>query len=1058
MGIDLFKHNLDAYNSVVSMLAETGKAAVVHPTGTGKSFIGFKLAEDNSDRTICWLSPSEYIFKTQLENLAATGANVPENIAFYTYAKLMLMSDEEIAEIQPDYIVLDEFHRCGAEMWGKGVQNILNQYPDAQIIGLSATNIRYLDNQRDMAEELFDGNVASEMTLGEAIVRGILNPPTYVISVYSYQKDLEKYKSRIKRAKNKAARDAAERYFDELRRALDKSDGLDAIFEKHMADKAGKYIVFCANIEHMDEMVSRVPEWFGKIDRKPHIYRAYSDNPETSQAFSDFKTDDSEHLKLLFCIDMLNEGVHVDDVSGVVLFRPTVSPIIYKQQIGRALSASKRKSPIIFDVVNNFENLYSIGAIEQEMRAAITYYRFLDDEKEIVTDHFNIIDEVRNCRELFDSMNDALTASWDLMYSCAKQYFTEHGNLDVPRRFRTESGYCLGTWLQTQRLVRSGETFGRLDDSRIQKLDAIGMRWGSYRDIAWEKNYEAARQYYEQHGNLNTNLNDLAPSGLALGRWICQMRVYRKNRIQGNYLTDERIRALDALGMIWDVPDYLWENNFAEAMSYYRTYGNLDVPHRYTSPNGIKLGMWIRNVRGIRAGLVKGARALTDDQIGHLDSIGMLWEDKFTRLWNQSFCEAKAFFDSHGNLNVPATYITDSGFKLGDWIANQRESAKRISSERREKLDSIGMVWEKPDSWEVRYALAKSYFNEHGNLDAPPDYVAEGVWLSKWLNEQRHIILGNRKGKFLTDEQLQRLTSIGFIVKTKAEQLWDEYYEDAKQFFVEHGTLAVPSDYLSKSGSNLSRWVQTQRKYYHIGKLTSEQIQKLSDIGMVWVIGDPWKIGYEHAKQYFEENSNLLVPNSFICGDGYRLGIWIANQRSYHNTPKQYHTITTEQVYKLEAIGMVWSSNGANWESSYLLAAAFFKENGNLRLPQKYRAPGNYDLGDWLRQQREKYRADKLSAEQVNKLNAIGMDWLTPSERMWEDAYLLAEMYYSEHGALDMPCTYKDESGFGIGMWVWRHKSLKDSLSPTIGNGDRVTRLEAIGMRWNNSEREANDE
>ncbi len=137
---------------------------------------------------------------------------MPENIAFFTYAKLMFMSKDEIAGIQPDYIILDEFHRCGAEMWGKGVQTLLNLYEDVPILGLSATNIRYLDNQRDMADELFDGNIASEMTLGEAIVRGILPPPKYVISVYSYLKDLNKYRQRIRRAKSKAVKDAAQKY------------------------------------------------------------------------------------------------------------------------------------------------------------------------------------------------------------------------------------------------------------------------------------------------------------------------------------------------------------------------------------------------------------------------------------------------------------------------------------------------------------------------------------------------------------------------------------------------------------------------------------------------------------------------------------------------------------------------------------------------------------------------------------------------------------------------------------------------------------------------------
>lgn len=132
---------------------------------------------------------------------------MPENIAFFTYAKLMNMSNEEITAIQPDYIILDEFHRCGAEIWSLGVKSLIALYSNVPILGLSATAIRYLDNQRDMSDELFDGNIASEMTLGEVIVRGILNPPKYVLSIFSYQKDLEKYEKRIVNKKSKIVRD-----------------------------------------------------------------------------------------------------------------------------------------------------------------------------------------------------------------------------------------------------------------------------------------------------------------------------------------------------------------------------------------------------------------------------------------------------------------------------------------------------------------------------------------------------------------------------------------------------------------------------------------------------------------------------------------------------------------------------------------------------------------------------------------------------------------------------------------------------------------------------------
>ena len=273
------------------MMEQYGKAPVVHPTGTGKSYIAFKLIEDNSEKVVIWLSPSESIFKIQLESLK----------------KL-----------------------CSK----------------AKLLGLTTTNIRYLDNNRDMAEELFDGHIAIDMTLGEAVVRSILPTPKYVTTVYQYQKTLAKYQVRVDNLRAPGIQDANQKYLDALRRALDR------VFAYHITNKSGKYIVFCANKEHMDEMVSHVPEWFAGVNPDVVVYEAYSDDPNTDKAFADFKTDTSDRLKLLFCIDMLNEGVHVEGISGVILFRPTISPIIYKQQIGRALTAEDNTTPLILNVVN----------------------------------------------------------------------------------------------------------------------------------------------------------------------------------------------------------------------------------------------------------------------------------------------------------------------------------------------------------------------------------------------------------------------------------------------------------------------------------------------------------------------------------------------------------------------------------------------------------------------------------------------------------------------------------------------------------------------------------
>ena len=361
----LFEHNEKAYHAAVRMMEQYGKVAIVHPTGTGKSYIAFKLIEDNPEKVVIWLSPSEYIFKTQLESLKKNDPDFSlENVHFYTYAKLVCCTQaqlDEIAAQKPAYIILDEFHRAGAECWGESTVALLKLCPDAKLLGLTATNIRYLDNNRDMAEELFDSRVASDMTLGEAVVRGILPAPKYVTTVYQYQKALAKYQARVDNLRTPGIQDVNQKYLDALRRALEQADGLDKVF-------------------------------------------------------ADFKTDTGDRLKLLFCIDMLNEGVHVEGISGVILFRPTISPIIYKQQIAR---------------------LDSIGMV-------------------------------------WGNRNDR---QWNQGYQEAKRYFEAHGDLRVPVNYVSPEGYALGKWVKRQRYTRQNpeKSCGALTEERMERLDAIGM-------------------------------------------------------------------------------------------------------------------------------------------------------------------------------------------------------------------------------------------------------------------------------------------------------------------------------------------------------------------------------------------------------------------------------------------------------------------------------------------------------------------------------------------------------------------------------------------------------
>ena len=630
MSLSLFPHNQSAYASVLELLEKTGKAAVIHPTGTGKSFIAFKLAEEHPLSTILWLSPSAYIFQTQVQGLQEVlgekeGAGILSHIVFLTYSSLMI-HENDIKNQKADYIILDEFHRCGAAEWGKSVQKLLEAFPKAKLLGLSATNIRYLDGQRDMAEEIFGGCIASEMTLGEAIAEGILPAPEYVVSMYSYQEEWNRLAARVKNAKYPRMEQENERLLDELRRTLEQADGLDVVFQRHMTVNGsnrqnGKYLVFCSGRAHMEEMAEQSKEWFHLVDPSPHIYQAVYDNPESSREFEQFKADNSSHLKLLFCIDMLNEGIHVEGIDGVILLRPTVSPILYLQQIGRSLTAGKKKGdrpPVIFDIVNNFEGLYSIFTLEKEMEDAFHFLPVKKGEQKMVCGRFQIYDEMKNCRELFEQLNRNLSAGWERYYEEAERYYQKHGNLSISSAYVAPCGLSVGTWLQTQRRVRQGKTAGKLTVEQIARLDKIGMEWESGSERKFRRGYQELQTYVRQYGNADVKASYITESGFLLGKWISNLR-------QNRNVTPEQKEELDKLGMIWNKRASQWERSYQAAKNYFDTYGNLQVPRDYRTEDGLTLGLWVANQRRIYAGKKPGAAPLSESCIQRLDKIGMSW-------------------------------------------------------------------------------------------------------------------------------------------------------------------------------------------------------------------------------------------------------------------------------------------------------------------------------------------------------------------------------------------------------------------------------------------------
>ena len=263
MSILLFEHNLKALNAVKIAWETSNKTCIIHATGTGKSLIISKNIEENPNAKHFFLSPSTFIFEEIKKHLTKA---VSKKVLFQSYAYLLDKERLEEEFLNLDFIYLDEFHRVGATKWGNAVQNVLTANHKAKVLGTSATPIRYLDDSRNMAEELFDNNIASELPLGEAILQGIHKKPKYVTTLYNYSDILSKTRNKIQKSNLDDIKKNQE--LERLRSVeinWNSSKGIDTILKKHLNVERKKILVFCRDSEHREESLKLIKPILDKI-------------------------------------------------------------------------------------------------------------------------------------------------------------------------------------------------------------------------------------------------------------------------------------------------------------------------------------------------------------------------------------------------------------------------------------------------------------------------------------------------------------------------------------------------------------------------------------------------------------------------------------------------------------------------------------------------------------------------------------------------------------------------------------------------------------------------
>jgi len=449
MEFKLHEFQKEAVENVLKDFEHGKWASVVIPTGCGKSFISLGVMENYKDKNILILSPSHEInnqYKKYIRQYMGHEKEVFPHMDTILYQGLLRISEDTLKRLNPDLIIFDELHRTGADKWGQKVDELLKLYPNAKVLGITATPDR--TDEINIIDEKFSGNISYEMKMIEALGKGILKNPKYIIGKYAMQGELEDIRVQIDETQNEETKKELNERYERIRKIIGNVAGVSDIF-KNNAKKGDKYILFCKDKNHMEEMMREAREWFEDIDESPEMYSVLSERGQRAneKEMKRFRNSKTENIKLLFSVDMLNEGVHIEGISGVIMLRPTESRIIYLQQLGRCLSANKEMwQPIVYDLVNNWMNQDRdliekiIHRKEESDRAKEPEEVEQPDKTKKETqgidyEDVRVIEELKELRELFGEIYEQLGKSISLKNAKKiKEWCEREENKRLPKR------------------------------------------------------------------------------------------------------------------------------------------------------------------------------------------------------------------------------------------------------------------------------------------------------------------------------------------------------------------------------------------------------------------------------------------------------------------------------------------------------------------------------------------------------------------------------------------------------------------------------------------------
>ena len=423
------------------------KALLISATGTGKTYASaFAMREMNYKRVLFLVHRNQLALQARqsyekvfgkTKTMGLVGNGYREYDMDYIFATRDTLSrDEHLYHYKPDdfdCIILDEAHHSAAQSY----QKIMNYFKPELWLGMTATPDKREYGEEKNIYEIFDYQIAYEIRLQQAMEEDLLCPFHYYgISDLKMISDDQ---------------------------SIDFNQLVSEERVKHIIEQANYYgysgnrvkgLIFCRNIKEADELSKK----FNECGYSTLSLNGSHSESQRKEAFErlamDCESNGLKPLDYIFSVEILNEGVDIVEVNQVIMLRPTQSPIVFIQQLGRGLRKAKGKEyVVILDFIGNYNNNFMIPIALSGDRSYnkdnIRHY-VLEGNSTIPgasTIHFDEISRKR----IFDAVDQANFSDIKLIRSCYQNLkdklgripelmdFDLYGEIDVLRIFDNNS-------------------------------------------------------------------------------------------------------------------------------------------------------------------------------------------------------------------------------------------------------------------------------------------------------------------------------------------------------------------------------------------------------------------------------------------------------------------------------------------------------------------------------------------------------------------------------------------------------------------------------------------